>query len=166
MQTNELYELSGELLNSNQQVKLKVGGYSMFPFLKNGDIITLQKCKASDLKTGDVVGFKTGNKWIAHRLIKKSKVNNKLFLLTKGDTCRHKDPLFTEENYIGKVVSFSRKSKEFNLNNSFLKFVGILIARLSIALTPLLITNLWIVNKFKSIKENSTNNFGLLTQRR
>ena len=150
---NDLYEFCDELLDSNSKIKLKVGGYSMYPVLKNGDIITINKCKINELKTGEIVVFKTRDKWIAHRLLK-IRNGNELMLITKGDTCKHKDPVFTEEDFAGKVISFSRKSKEVNLNNSFRKFVGIFIARLSLVLTPLFILNLWIINKLKSIKIN------------
>jgi ATP-binding cassette subfamily B protein len=147
---NELYEMTDALLDSQQQVKLRVGGTSMFPFLKHGDIITISKCSISELRIGDVVVFKTDGKWIAHRLLKIILKNNKTFLLTKGDTCRFKDPLFAEEQYAGKVISFERKLKEKKTDASLLSFISIFIARFSVLLSPFFMYNVWFRLKVKN----------------
>jgi len=156
---SELYELTDDLLDSQQQVNLRVGGMSMFPFLKHGDIITIRKCSINELRIGDVVVFKTAEKWIAHRLLKIITKENKIFLLTKGDTCRFKDPLFAEEQYVGKVISYKRKSKEKKLDSSLLLFFSVFIARLSRLLTPFFIWNAWIRMKLKSATASVKNIF-------
>jgi len=132
----ELYDLTDELLASNQNIKLRVGGGSMYPFLKNGDIVTFSKCKAAELKIGDVVIFKSSAKWIAHRLIKTGTQAGKIILITKGDTCKHKDPPFTEDDLVGKVIVFSRNGNEKSLENSNSKRKGLIIARFYRILTP------------------------------
>lgn len=113
--TGELYQLTGDLLADNHQVKLKVGGYSMFPFLRDGDIITLQKCDVSEIAPGDIIVFRSGKKWIAHRLIRIDNESGQTFLHCRGDTCKNYDTPFTPDSLVGKVVSFSRKGKEKNL---------------------------------------------------
>jgi len=118
MQTDELYELTDELLNSNQRVRLKVGGYSMFPMLREGDEIIVSKCNINEIMPGDVVVFKRNTKWIAHRLLKKTTGNNSTILITKGDSCKLNDEPFNENNLCGKVVLFYRKGKEKKINPS------------------------------------------------
>ncbi len=162
MQTEEFYEIGKDLLNSDQQVRLKVGGYSMYPFLRKDDVITIDKGNINEIKIGDIVVFKNENRWIAHRLIKKCTKNNKKYLLTKGDTCWHTDLLFSENNFIGKVASYSRKSKQYDLNTTIFKFKGLFLARLSILLTPMLAINLLIMNAVNSIKENTKTIFSRL----
>jgi signal peptidase I len=151
MQTDELYELTDNLLNYNQQVKLKVGGYSMFPLLRNGDEIIINKCPISELNIGDVVVFKTGNKWIAHRLHKKVSENNKTFLITKGDSCTFKDSPVTEENFVGKVISFFRKGKEKNINSNFYKKLNRSFVRFYKLFTFFIIPLLWCIIRYKKI---------------
>lgn len=153
MQTDELYELTDDLLNSNQQVKLKVGGYSMFPLLRNGDEIIINRCHISELNIGDVVVFKTGDKWIAHRLHKKVSENNKTILITKGDSCNFKDLPVTEENFVGKVISFFRKGKEKNINSDFYKKMNRSFVRLSGLFTFFIIPLLWCTTRYKKIME-------------
>ena len=117
----ELHDLTDELLGSNQLVKLKAGGYSMFPFFKNGEIITVKKCRADELRIGNIVVFKVDNKWVTHRLLKIILQNNKTYFIAKGDSCKKKDPMFTEENLIGKVVSHLHNDKHKNLESNYYK---------------------------------------------
>ena len=132
------------------------------PFLRKDDVITIDKGNINEIKIGDIVVFKNENRWIAHRLIKKCTKNNKKYLLTKGDTCWHTDLLFSENNFIGKVASYSRKSKQYDLNTTIFKFKGLFLARLSILLTPMLAINLLIMNAVNSIKENTKTIFSRL----
>ncbi|MEI6347743.1 MAG: signal peptidase I [Bacteroidota bacterium] len=153
---NELHELIDELLTDNKWVKLKVGGYSMFPFFKNGEIITIKKCPASELVIGDVVVFKIRDKWIAHRLIKIQLIDNKKILITKGDSCKKIDSKFAEECIIGKVVSFSKNHQPKSLETKYYKIIGRIMAQFSTIVTPFIVALLWLVLRvmrvYKSIK--------------
>jgi ATP-binding cassette subfamily B protein len=159
MQTDELYELTDELLNSNQPVRLKVGGFSMFPFLRNGDEIIVNKCAISELSEGDVLVFKSSAKWIAHRLLKIKKENGKTILITKGDSCIRKDHPVTEDNFIGKVISFQRKNKEKNINTDLQKKINRFFVRLSGLFTLFIVVFLSVKLRYKKIKESIRNIF-------
>ncbi|NTW32563.1 MAG: signal peptidase I, partial [Bacteroidetes bacterium] len=151
MQTDELYELTENLLNSKQQVKLIVGGNSMFPFLRNGDEIVINKCRINELNIGDIVVFKTHDKWIAHRLHKIKSENNKTILITKGDSCNSKDLPVTEENFAGKVILFFRKGKEKNINSNYYKKINRCIVSFSKPFTLFIIPLLWFITRYKKI---------------
>jgi ATP-binding cassette, subfamily B, bacterial len=114
---SEIYQFTDDLLKEHHLVKLTVTGYSMFPFLKNGDIVTLRKCNTSELLTGDIVGFKAANNWVAHRLIKIKNQNVKTVFICRGDTCKNFDRPFTSEEFIGKVIAYNRKGKEKIIEN-------------------------------------------------
>ncbi len=146
---SELYELSEELLTSDHNIKLRVGGWSMYPFSRNGDIIVFNKCKSSELKIGDIVIFKTEKKWIAHRLIKIVTKDAHTIYITKGDACKHKDPPFSEEKLLGKATSYSHNGKVKNLESLFYKTVGKLMVQFSWLFTPI-ITTLLLLKKIRS----------------
>lgn len=147
MQVDELYELSSDLLSTNRQVRLRVGGESMFPFLRNGDEILVERCSYEHLAVGDIVVFRTEKKWIAHRLHKIITVNDKIFLSTKGDSCKKTDPVIPEEFYIGKVVALYRKGKERKIRINR-KNVNVKFSRIS---THLIILMLWHKNFYNKI---------------
>lgn len=109
---DELYELAGSLLAGDHQLKLKVGGFSMFPFLRAGDVITIQKCSVEDVSRGDIIVFRKANKWVAHRLINAESSGSETILITRGDSCKKYDAPVTSESFVGKVISYSRNGKE------------------------------------------------------
>lgn len=83
-------------------VQLKVHGNSMFPILKDGDIVTLRK--NDEYHRGDIVSyfFITDNriKIIVHRIIFKRKD----YVLTKGDNNNFIDPLRVSYNQLIGIV--------------------------------------------------------------
>ena len=171
MQSDELYNqlkvLTEELIGNVAFIKLQVGGYSMFPFLKNGDIVTIKKCGIDEFKIGNVIVFKNGNKLIAHRLIKFAKVNNKKCFILKGDSCSKKDKIITEDFVVGKVVSFFKKGKEKSFENNYYKTLGLFIARFSRILTPFIIFQLWVTLKLKknvSVIKSVINSIGFISR--
>ncbi len=116
---SEMYGLTEELLHSNQDVALKVGGGSMFPCLKPGDIITIKKLPSKELVSGDIIVFKQEKKWIAHRILRIELLDDsKLMFIAKGDTCKTEDAPLKEDDVVGKVVSYNRQGKTIILNKS------------------------------------------------
>jgi ATP-binding cassette subfamily B protein len=115
---SELYGFTCDLLESNQDVAVEVGGYSMYPSLKPGDLIKIRRFKKDQLEIGDIIVFNKGNKWIAHRIRKVFFDNGKKFFITKGDSCVKEDLPVNELNVIAKVVEFSRKGERFDIRST------------------------------------------------
>lgn len=99
------YELKSLLLQKGQ-IKLRVASNSMFPVLKENEIISVEKCVVADLKTFDIIVFWDGTRLISHFLWVKQlkKEALKYLLITKSI----KDPLnidlpIEEDLILGKV---------------------------------------------------------------
>ena len=148
---SELYDFTGELLKTGQPVRVRVVGYSMFPILKDRDKVTVMRVQISELNSGDIVVCNPGSRWVAHRLLKIWTRDGKTTLVTKGDTCRFKDPESVDSQYVARVVSFSRRSEEKSLDSNFYKTTGILIARFSVILTPIFMLYLLLAVSFGKI---------------
>jgi signal peptidase I len=123
-----------DFLDQGKELKIRLGGRSMYPFLRNGDIGLVKKICISNLKIGDVIVFKTSEKLIAHRLLKIIYRNKKLSLITKGDSLLKKDCPISEENYIGKIVSFDRKNKTVDIETEYFIKLNYIISKTSIVL--------------------------------
>lgn len=131
-----LMRLGEELLNEGATLKVTAGGLSMFPFLRKGDVIYLKKQKKEDYKNGDIVVFKTSEKFIAHRLIKLKKEENKIMALCKGDSLVKYDKAFPVEQVLGKVISVERNGVKLNYLSDRLRKNAQIIANLSPYLIP------------------------------
>lgn len=131
MQTSSPSDLSLKLLNLNNCITLRLNGISMYPLLKAGDVATIEKCNVDSLKRGDIAVFKSENKWIVHRYFKKELIDNTYLITTKGDSRMWIDPPFLEDKFIGKMTSFRRRERVFNLSSNFYSILGSIIVNTS-----------------------------------
>jgi signal peptidase I len=116
MTAQEAFSLRKKLIENNHSVKIEASGYSMFPFMRNGDVQTISPVPMEDIQIGDVVVYERNNNWISHRVIDIQTTNNETTLTLRGDTSQQIDPPVTKENYIGKTVSFERNGKTIILD--------------------------------------------------
>jgi signal peptidase I len=124
MNTQEATSLRKQLIENNHAVKIVASGYSMFPFMRNGDVQTISPVPIEEIKVGDVAVFERDNDWISHRVIDIRNTNNETILILRGDTCIQLDPLVTKANYIGKTVGFEREGKTRLLHSKKYKVIS------------------------------------------
>jgi signal peptidase I len=107
--------LADELLTEGFFLQITVGGYSMFPYLQNGDEVLIKKEPINNLKVGDIIVFRSAKKLIAHRIITFRKTNSHTNIITKGDSLIFFDKPINEELYIGKITDYIRKNKSISI---------------------------------------------------
>ncbi|MCW3785916.1 S24/S26 family peptidase [Plebeiibacterium sediminum] len=98
-----------DLLQQGKDVDIPVYGLSMFPFYLPEDHVRVGKVNFDTLKPGDVVVFKSGNKLVAHRLLKIDR--NRKFLICKGDGLIYKDKIIFNDDVVGVVCQHFRNSR-------------------------------------------------------
>ena len=117
LDVNEARELGVSMLRSGHQVRFKLGGNSMFPFLKNGDVAVVGQLPINQIKRGQIVVFEQQDRWIAHRVVKiEVQPNGKLQFVTRGDSARRSDLPFNENGYLGAVLRFTRDGKQYGMD--------------------------------------------------
>jgi len=83
---------------------------SMLPTLKPNDMIVVRSATIDEISTGDIIAFHSNYEDIgivAHRVFKISADHGSIAIVTKGDNVPDIDDwIVTEENLIGKVVSY------------------------------------------------------------
>lgn len=94
---------------------------SMWPALHKGDMVVLQGVdKPSDLKVGDIIGFKQEDGGFAiHRIVKIDGDR----ITTKGDANREPDPVITFDSVVGRVP----KAVGVQAKVRYLGYIGILL---------------------------------------
>jgi signal peptidase I len=130
-----LLDLIRDLLRERNSVRYTARGFSMAPFIKDGDVLTIAPLNGSRPKRGDVVAFTPGrgSKLIIHRVIGKKGER----YIIKGDSLGAVDGLFPEEDLLGKVKRVERRGKDIILGLGPEKFLLALLTR-SRLLIPLL----------------------------
>ncbi len=116
---DEITGLSRDLLKQGFAVKLRAGGFSMFPYLRRKDVLQVKPVPASEVKPGDIIVFYRVNRFIAHRVHKTEFRSDTDFnFITYGDSALHRDETVNPENYLGKVIACERGKKSYPLTTA------------------------------------------------
>lgn len=112
---------------SLEQNKLcfKALGSSMFPFVRNGDMVTIKKVKSDTLLVGEIVFYEKDGSFCLHRFLKR---NSKNEIITKGDNQPILDTPISSEDVLGKLIIIKRDNQVITLDSRLNKIMGRLIA--------------------------------------
>jgi len=114
---DEFAKLSSEILEIGGSFSFKAHGSSMYPFICDGDILTVKQVEYSALKVRDIAFYRSSDeRLIVHRIVGKKLQNNKLMLLMRGDSVFNNDGWIYSDQVLGKVVSIQRDKKFIQLD--------------------------------------------------
>jgi cell shape-determining protein MreC len=113
---SEVKNVGRDLLNSKAAIKLRLGGYSMYPNLLPDDIATVEHIEPASLRLGQVLVVEIDNRWIAHRLVQVRTTNGILYLETQGDSVFKSDGVLDARNLIGVVNQVERNGHRIVLS--------------------------------------------------
>lgn len=107
--TEKLVKLMQFAVKENAFFRFKAEGYSMFPFIQDGDLIMLSPVGSHSFIFGKVAVFLNPglNKLVVHRVIGRSKG----CYILKGDATNCIDGLIPIENILGVVTEINRRGK-------------------------------------------------------
>ena len=94
-------------------LRTMVRGSSMYPFIRNRDVLTIAPLNGRLPRLGEVVActHPVTGRLVIHRLIKKSACG----WLLQGDNCPKADGEVTSEQIIGRVIRIEREGREVRL---------------------------------------------------
>ncbi len=121
-------ELSREILRQGGCFRFQARGWSMVPFIRDKDILTVAPATIESLQIGDIIFYSKNSALFAHRLIKKKKVSNGLYLLTRGDIQATLSRPVWPEQILGKIVVLKRGRKKINFSSRRWQLFNFLIA--------------------------------------
>jgi signal peptidase len=130
----DLSELCKDIFRKGKSIRFQARGWSMRPFIRDGDFIVVSPIENSSIRTGDVVfHLTTENKVIVHRVIKKYKKDkdNRITMFIKGDATFSSPENVEMQNVIGKVVAVERNGRKKRLDTKFYQIKGLLLAGIS-----------------------------------
>jgi signal peptidase I len=121
-------------LSSEHFLKITAYGNSMFPIIRNGNQILIQYKDYNKIELGDIIVFKTMNKNISHRVIKK----HSDVLITKGDSVFKSDRAVNKEQYVGYVRYIQKKNTRLDLQKKTYTIYANIIRRFPLIVTALI----------------------------
>lgn len=134
----EEFILSGEVLADLLKATLAKGlsfrfeakGFSMAPFIKSGDVVTVSPLSSSPISIGKPAAFihPLTKKLVIHRVI--GKIDKDYFI--KGDNSLAADGLVRKENILGYVSAVERNGKAVSFGFGREKFIIAFLSRMKI----------------------------------
>jgi hypothetical protein len=136
-----LRPLLADLLRGGTPVRLEVTGHSMTPFIRSGDVVTIEPLSGHHPALGEVVALAPGGRLLVHRLVGWDRGR----ALCRGDVAAGADPPVSPDDLLGRVTRVERGGRRVRLGLgierlpiAWLSRVGLLraLARLKERLRP------------------------------
>lgn len=118
--TTTFLEASHELLREGYGVRFCAGGQSMFPTIRDGEMITVAPVAAADVKRHDVMLYHFQNRVrqgvMAHRVVRIERTaGGALQFILRGDAMAQCDAPVAESDILGRVIAVERDGRLIRL---------------------------------------------------
>lgn len=108
--------MQDDLFKRNGKGWFRIVSASMSPLIEINDRVFVKRVLPSEIKTGDIILFRSDDVFVTHRVIKLSRQNGRAMFLQKGDASNHAAwvPL---DDIVGKIITIEKKGKFLNLTS-------------------------------------------------
>ena len=106
-----LLDLTAELLSRGTTVRFRPSGRSMYPSIREGELITVEPVAPRDVKLADIVLYRSERGLIAHRVVGSSPTQSSVLsphYFLRGDASLSCDQPVGAEQILGRVVGVER----------------------------------------------------------
>lgn len=102
-------------------------GFSMWPFLRAGMRLLIQRTQAEDLKIGDIILYRTDSQVVCHRLVKKLNWAKEHLFYARGDNSLGRAEAVRAECILGKAIGVVKDQQIVELTGRWRNFLNRLI---------------------------------------
>ena len=106
-----LRPLLADLLRGGTTVRMEVTGHSMSPFIRSGDVVTIEPLLGRRPALGEVVALAPGGRLRVHRLVGWDRRQ----ALFRGDVAAGADPVASPDDLLGRVTRVERGGRRVRL---------------------------------------------------
>lgn len=103
--TGMLKNVGFSLLAGGTTIRIKAGGYSMYPCIRPGSVLVIEPVKVKGLPVpGEIIAIRRENGLVVHRLIKITRKDGIAYYIARGDSNAFPDKPVRAEMIAGRVV--------------------------------------------------------------
>ena len=116
--SNLLLHLTTELLSQGTTVRFRPSGRSMYPSIREGELVTVEPVVASDVTLGDIVLYRSERGLIAHRVVGSSPTQSSVLsphYCLQGDASLCCDQPVEAHQILGRVIGVERNGRSIAL---------------------------------------------------
>jgi phage repressor protein C with HTH and peptisase S24 domain len=108
-----LAELLRDVVSKGMLFRFRAKGWSMSPFIKDGDVITIEPVRPGEPRAGDAVAFihSVNGRLVVHRVVRKIDGD----CLIQGDSASEPDGVVSSSDILGRVARVERNGRSVRL---------------------------------------------------
>ncbi len=113
-----LLDLTAELLSRGTTVRFRPSGRSMYPSIREGELITVEPVVASDVTPGDIILYRSERGLLAHRVVGSSPTQSSVLsphYFFRGDASLCCDQPVAAGQILGRVLCVERHGRSLAL---------------------------------------------------
>lgn len=117
--------LSAEILRSGRALRFRAHGGSMWPLVRDGDVLLVQPVAPAAVRTGDVVLCSSAvGRVVAHRVIRVEDGPEDRRFTVQGDAVARPDGKFPPAQLYGRVVAIERGETCIAMDRPVMRLLG------------------------------------------
>jgi hypothetical protein len=121
--------LGKAILASGHALRFQAKGWSMHPFLRDGDFLTVAPIGDSPVKAGEIVFYIADEeKALVHRALGRHRHCRGSVVFIKGDACLGFPERVPEINVLGRVTVIERNGRKRQIGSNLHRIAGLLLA--------------------------------------
>jgi signal peptidase I len=118
---DEFNQISAEVLSKGGSFRCKASGQSMWPFIKNGAILTVESIQTVPPEVGEVVLYRSEIHAAVHRIVGIHSEYPELIFMVQGDACPDVRELVPLSDLLGKVTRVEYGGRVCNFSIGWLR---------------------------------------------
>ena len=128
----EFERLAGEILGSGHVLKFRVRGYSISPFIRDRDVVEIERCYQDFIKAGDIVlCYNAPAPLVLDRVCAVYEDDQAKMFVTQGDMLECVDGVIRSEQIQGRVTAVEHAGLKIKMDSVPGKIYAILWIRFS-----------------------------------
>jgi signal peptidase I len=89
----------------------------MYPTIRDGDVVQVRPVEPGVIDIGDIFLFRNSGRLFVHRLVAKSRQEDRVLLVAKGDSNPRPDKQVEYSDVLGKIVEVRRRRHRRSLES-------------------------------------------------
>ena len=108
-------DILSKVLSKGRPVRFRAGGFSMFPLIHDGDVLTVQPPRQGDLMPGDIAVVRRpgDGRILVHRIVSAGGFG----IVTRGDAAVRADGFIPHSSVLGLLASVERDGRTVRLGS-------------------------------------------------
>jgi signal peptidase I len=130
LNTQKFFETFDDLLAKGHAVRFRASGLSMYPAIRDGDLVTVESVDVTDIRRGDVLLCRLEHTVVAHRLVRIIRADDgAVYVELRGDAAFENDSPEPFTSVIGRVTVVAQHGRDRAVTTRRARALGMVGAR-------------------------------------